>query len=213
MKTKVLVFDQSSFPLLCGRLAKIDADLRQVLRCHGMPPLWSRTPNFATLIHIILEQQVSLASAQAALRKLKEKIGRVTPRKLLELSDAEMKACYFSRQKIKYARHLAEAILSGRLNLKQLATAPDEQVRAELTQIKGIGNWTVDVYLMMALHRADCFPTGDIALMKSIKEVKGLPPHAGKEEILLLAEQWRPHRTVAAYLLWWAYIRKRNIKL
>ena len=213
MKTKVLAFDQSSFPLLCGRLAKTDADLGQVLRCHGLPPLWSRTPNFATLIHIILEQQVSLASAQAALRKLKEKIGRVTPRKLLELSDAEMKACYFSRQKIKYARHLAEAILSGRLNLKQLATAPDEQVRAELTQIKGIGNWTVDVFLMMALHRADCFPTGDIALMKSIKEVKNLPAHAGKEEILELAEQWRPCRTVAAYLLWWAYIRKRNIKL
>jgi DNA-3-methyladenine glycosylase II len=213
MKTKVLTFDHRSFPLLCRRLAKTDADLGQVLLCHGLPPLWSRPPNFATLIHIILEQQVSLVSAKAAMARLKAKIGRVTPRKLLELSDAEMKACAFSRQKIIYARHLAQAVLSGQLNFKSLAEAPDEQVRAQLTKIKGIGNWTVDVYLMMALHRADCFPTGDIALMKSIREVKNLFAHTGTEKILSIAGQWRPYRTVAAYLLWWAYIRKRNIKL
>ncbi len=168
-------------------------------------------PNFATLVHIILEQQVSLASAQAAVRRLKQKIGRITPLKVLALSDAQMKACYFSRQKTLYARHLAEAVLSGKLSFKRLATAPDEQVRAELTNIKGIGDWTVDVFLMMALHRPDCFPTGDIALMKSIREVKGLPAHTGKEEILSVAEQWRPYRTIAAYVLWWSYIRKRNM--
>lgn len=198
--------------MLCAQLARQDADLQQILHCHGLPPLWSRSPNFATLVQIILEQQVSLASAQAAVRKLKQKIGRITPRNLLELSDGQMKACYFSRQKTIYARHVAEAVLSGTLSFKRLAAAPDEQVRAELTNIKGIGDWTVDVFLMMALHRADCFPTGDIALIKSIREVKILPAHTGKEEILSLAEQWRPHRTIAAYLLWWAYIRKRNIK-
>ena len=92
-------------------------------------------------------------------------------------------------------------------------SAPDDEVRAELLKIKGVGNWTVDVFLMMALNRADCFPTGDIALMNSVREVKGLASHAGAEEILALAEQWRPFRTVAAYLLWWAYIRKRNMKI
>ena len=206
-------FNQANFSRLCAKLARQDYDLQQVLSCYGLPPLWSRKPNFATLIHIILEQQVSLASAQAAVCKLKQKIGRITPLNVLALSDAQMKACYFSRQKTLYSRHLAEAVLSGKLSFKRLATAPDEQVRAELTNIKGIGDWTVDVFLMMALHRADCFPTGDRALIKSIREVKGLRSHTCKEEILSVAEQWRPYRTIAAYLLWWSYLRKRNSKL
>jgi DNA-3-methyladenine glycosylase II len=209
---EIQTFNQANFCRLCAKLARHDADLQQILQCHGLPPLWSRSPNFATLVHIILEQQVSLASAQAAVRRLKQKIGRITPLKVLALSDAHMKACSFSRQKTIYARHLAEAVLFGRLCFKRLVTAPDEQVREELRHIKGIGDWSVDVFLMMALHRADCFPTGDIALLKSIRDVKGLPAHTRKEEILLIAEQWRPYRTIAAYLLWWAYMRKRKIK-
>jgi DNA-3-methyladenine glycosylase II len=175
--------------------------------------MWSRPATFQSLILTILEQQVSLASAYAAFKKLREKIGTVTPVKLLALSDEELRACYFSRQKIVYARELANAIQEKRLQLKKLSAAPDEHIRTELKKIKGIGDWTVDVYLMHALQRTDLFPLGDIALVNSLKEVKGLHPHVTKEEMLQIAEAWRPYRTVAAMILWHAYIIKRGIKI
>ena len=205
-------FDKNNFHSLCDILAERDNDLKNIITRYDYPPLWSRVPSFATLIHIILEQQVSLASAKAAFLKLESKIGHITPEKILELSDEEMKACYFSRQKMKYARHLAEVILNDTLNIDALQTLPDDVIRTELKKVKGIGDWTVDVFLMMVLHRNDCFATGDIALMKSIKQVKGLPPLTSKEEILLITENWKPYRTVAAFMLWHAYIKKRNLK-
>lgn len=205
-------FTKDNFYSLCDKLAKKDKHLKTVLQEHSYPPFWSRVPSFATLIHIILEQQVSLASAKAAFLKLEEKIGHITPEKLLALTDEELKACYFSRQKIKYARHLAESILNNELEIEKLNELHDEELRTALKKIKGIGDWTVDVFMMMCLHRCDCFPTGDIALIKSIKEVKALPALTSKEEILLIAEKWKPYKTVAAFILWHAYIKKRNLK-
>jgi DNA-3-methyladenine glycosylase II len=206
-------FDKDNFHSLCDVLSEKDNDLKKIIAQFGYPPLWSRVPSFATLIHIILEQQVSLASAKAAFLKLESKIGHIIPKKILQLSDEEMKACYFSRQKMNYARHLADEIVNGELNIEQLNNLPDDLVRTELKKVKGIGDWTVDVYLMMVLHRCDRFATGDIALMKSIKEVKGLSPLTSKEEILSIVENWRPYRTIAAFMLWHAYIKKRNLKL
>lgn len=204
-------FSEKDFQNLCKKLSKKDAHLQSIIDQYGYPPLWVRKPVFETLIHIILEQQVSLASAKAALTKLKEKIGTVTPKKLLLLSDAELKACYFSRQKIVYARCLAETIQNAKLSIKKLQSMPDEQVREALLTIKGIGHWTVDVFLMMVLHRTDLFPTGDIALMNSVRHIKQLPPHTTKEKILQIADAWRPYRTIAAYLFWHAYIKRKNI--
>jgi len=209
----VQTFDENNFYSLCNKLAKKDKHLNAVIKTHGYPTLWSRSPTFATLIHIILEQQVSLASAKAAFLKLQEKVGHITPEKIVQLSDEELKACYFSRQKTVYVRQLANAIVSGGLCLEELNILPDELIRTQLKKLKGIGDWTVDVYLMMALNRCDCFPTGDIALVKSIKEVKFLPIETTKEEILQIAETWRPYRTVVAYILWHAYITKRNIRI
>jgi DNA-3-methyladenine glycosylase II len=211
-KNGVHIFDETSFKQHCDILAKKDRHLKKIIVTYSYPPLWKRKHGFETLIHIILEQQVSLASAKAALNKLKEKIGVVTPQKILALSDAELKACYFSRQKIIYARCLAEAVISKQLDFKKLSVAPDEEVRTELKKIKGIGDWTVDVYLMMVLQRTDLFPLGDIALINSIKEVKSLPKLTTKEEILLIADKWKPHRTVAAFILWHNYLCKRNRK-
>jgi len=205
-------FTKDNFILLCDKLARKDKHLKKVIKQYDYPPLWSRVASFATLIHIILEQQVSLASAKAAFLKLEAKIGHITPEKIMQLSDEEMKACYFSRQKIKYAKHLATAIINNELSIEQLNDLPDESLRTELKKIKGIGDWTVDVFMMMALHRCDCFPAGDIALIKSIKEVKGLAPLTSKEEILLIADTWKPYRTIAAFILWHAYIKKRNLK-
>ena len=205
-------FNEDNFISLCDKLARKDKDLKAVIKQHGYPPLWGRVPSFATLIHIILEQQVSLASAKAAFLKLEAKIGHITPEKVLVLTDEEMKACYFSRQKIIYARHLANAIINNEFSIDKIVTLDDEALRTEMKKLKGIGDWTIDVFMMMALHRRDCFPTGDIALMKSIKEVKRLDNNTSKEEVLVIANKWKPYRTIAAFIFWHAYIKKRNIK-
>ena len=156
---------------------------------------------------------MSLASAYAAFKKLKNKIGLVTPGKILSLTDAELKTCYFSRQKIVYARELANAVQSKHIDLKKISLLPDEEVRDTLTRVKGIGHWTADVYLMHALQRTDLFPLGDIALVNSLKEVKRLSKNASREKMLAISEPWRPYRTIAAMILWHAYIKKRGIEL
>ena len=206
-------FDSSNFRKICNKLCRIDKDLDSVIRKHGHPPMWTRPATFQTLILTILEQQVSLASAYAAFKKLKERIGYATPEKILSLSDEELRACYFSRQKIVYARELAKAVQSKQLRLKKFSVAHEDEIRLELKKIKGIGDWTVDVYLMHALQRSDLFPLGDIALVNSLKEIKKLHVHTTKEDMLVIAESWRPYRTIASMILWHAYIKKRGIKL
>lgn len=208
-----LVFHESNFYLFCDKLARKDKDLKEVIDQYGYPPMWTRPATFQTLILTILEQQVSLASAYAAFKKLKERIGYVTPAKILQLTDEELRSCYFSRQKTVYARELAEAVQSRKLKLGSFPAAHEDHIRHELKKIKGVGDWTVDVYLMHALQRTDLFPLGDIALVNSLKEVKKLHPKISKEKMLAIAEPWRPYRTIAAMILWHAYIKKRNIKL
>jgi DNA-3-methyladenine glycosylase II len=209
----MLVFTAENFRSGCDLLSKRDKDLKNIIRQYGYPPMWTRPATFQTLILTILEQQVSLASAYAAFKKLKEKIGFVTPAKILLLSDAELRACYFSRQKIIYARELANAVRSKQLQLKKLSSLADEEVRHQLIKIKGIGHWTIDVFLMHALQRTDLFPLGDIALVNSLKEVKQLHKNTSKEQLIAIAEPWRPYRTIAAMILWHAYIQKRGIKI
>lgn len=207
------IFHEGNFETLCNQLAAKDKHLRSVISEFGPPPMWVRPNTFQTMILFILEQQVSLASAYAAFKKLREKIGFVTPAKILALSDAELRSCYFSRQKIIYARELATIVQSRQLSFKKMAALPDEEVRNILIQVKGIGHWTVDVYLMHALRRTDLFPLGDIALVNSLKEIKQLKPHTSKEDMLKIAAPWRPYRTIASMILWHAYIKRRNIKL
>jgi len=206
-------FNKDNFKSICDQLSKKDRDLQKIIRLHGYPPMWVRPATFQTLIIIILEQQVSLASAYAAFKKLKQKIGYITAAKIVTMTDAELKACYFSRQKIVYARELAKAVQSRQIQLKKISLGTDEEIRTELKKIKGIGDWSVDVYLMHALQRTDLFPLGDIALVNSLKETKQLHPHITKEEMIVIAEPWRPYRTIASMILWHAYIQKRGIKL
>jgi DNA-3-methyladenine glycosylase II len=206
-------FDNSNFKRICDELANKDRELNGIIQQHGYPPMWTRPASFQTLVLTILEQQVSLASAYAAFKKLKQKIGFVTPDKILALTDEELRACYFSRQKIIYAKELAKAIKKKQLSLKQLSLADELTIRNELKKIKGIGDWTADVYLMHALQRTDLFPLGDIALVNSLKEIKQLSHSITKDEMLAVAEPWRPYRTIAAMILWHAYIKKRNIRI
>lgn len=195
----------------CGLLAGRDANLRSVLNRHGTPPLWDREPGFATLVQIILEQQVSLASARACFEKLQSRLGEVSPAGVLELNDAELKAIGFSRQKSAYARHLAEAVLEGRIDLEAIASLPDAEAKAELQRLKGVGEWTSDIYLLMALLRPDVMPKGDIALHAAWHRVSGEPKPAA-DEFLAIAERWRPFRSVAARLLWHYYLSEKKGK-
>ncbi len=206
-------FDADNFKKLCDQLAKRDVDLKRIIQEHGHPNMWVRPNSFQTLILTILEQQVSLAAAYAAFNRLRARIGLVTPEKLAALTDDELRACYFTRQKIVYARELTEAVLSKRIRLRALHHQPDEIVREQLIQLKGIGNWTIDVYLMHALRRTDLFPLGDIALVNSMKRNKGLSDNISKEEMLRIAEDWRPNRTIAAMILWHDYMNRRKVKV
>lgn len=207
----MLQFDKENFRPLCDALAAKDEHLQAVLSDYGYPPMWTRPNTFETLVLTILEQQVSLASAYAAYKKLKEKLPKMTAGAVLQLSDEGLKSCYFSRQKIVYVRELANALLSKKINLKRLAKEKDEIVRKELKALKGIGDWTVDIYLLHALQRTDVFPIGDLALVKAIKMIRG--KQLTKEEVLDIGEAWRPYRSIATMILWHYYIREKNIKI
>jgi len=205
----VTVFTPQNFHQLCNQLAAHDASFSTIISVSGYPPFWGRPNTFESLVHIILEQQVSVASALSALQKLKEKIGVVSAENLMLLNDEELKSCYFSRQKTVYARDLARNILNGNLVLEEMETLPDEEIRQKLTSIKGIGNWTTDVYLMFILHRTDIFPVGDLAAVNSLKKIKNLPKETTKERLLQLTEAWKPFRTIATMLLWHEYLSRR----
>lgn len=209
----MITFSENNFHQICDQLAEKDTSLKAIIAQYGYPPMWNRPNTFESLIHIILEQQVSLASALAALNKLKERLTRLSPKSLLTLSDEELKACYFSRQKTIYARELAQAIQNKKISLRRFEQMEDEEIRTQLVAIKGIGNWTVDIYLMFVLQRADIFPPGDLAAVNALKQIKKLDKESGKENLLKITAKWSPYRTVATMILWHYYLSVRKKKL
>jgi DNA-3-methyladenine glycosylase II len=183
-----------------------DPVLGRIVSEFGPPPLWGRRPGFPSLVRIILEQQVSLASAKAAFDRLAVAAAPLTPESFLLLDDAALKKIGFSRQKTAYGRHLALALRSGVLDLNRLRKMEDASVREELMKVKGIGAWTADIYLLMVLRRPDAWPSGDLALAVAARRALGLgfvPSPAQLEEI---GERWRPWRAVAARILWHLYL-------
>lgn len=206
MTDEILTFNTSNFHERCDFLANCDQDLKSIIENHDYPPMWNRENTFETLVHIILEQQVSLASALAALHKLKEKITEITPENILSLTDAEMRECYVSRQKNTYIKGLANSILEGKINLEKFQKMSDEKIRETLISLKGIGNWTIDIYLMLALQRTDVFPIGDLAAVNALKKIKRLPPKIAREEIITISKEWKPLRSVATMVLWHYYL-------
>lgn len=191
-----------------AELTKIDADLDRIVDEYGIPPLWDREPGFATLVHIILEQQVSLASALAAFRKLQAAIGLITAENFLTLDSTELKRIGFSRQKSDYCRNLADMVVRGELKIDELTRMSDEDVRATLITVRGIGHWTIDIYLLMALSRKDIWPNGDLALINALKGVKGLAGNPDQQEIEKITDAWRPWRSIAARILWHYYLSR-----
>lgn len=194
-------------PTHIKKLLATDKLFSRIYHTYGEPPNWSRPAGFISLSKIILEQQVSLASASAHFAKLQNYIGEFTPHNILHLSDVEMRTCQISRQKSTYLRALSAAIINKEINLKKLHLLTEPEIRKQLTAIKGIGHWTTDVYLMFCMQAKDIFPIGDVALVNTVKE---LTTAKTKEDILQLAENWKPFRSLAAYFLWHYYLKKRN---
>jgi len=190
-------------------LIKKDKIIADIYRKNQSPPNWTRPQGFVTLSRIILEQQVSLASANAHFLKLNTYVKDFTPSAIVNLSDDEMRSCQISRQKSSYLKTLSSAIIDNSLDLEKISIKSEEEIRRELTNIKGIGNWTVDVYLMFCLQAKNILPIGDIALFNTIKE---LTPANTKEEMISFAERWKPLRSLATYFLWHHYLENRKKK-
>jgi DNA-3-methyladenine glycosylase II len=188
------------------KLLKADKVFGTIHELYGSPPNWNRPQGFSTLAKIILEQQVSLQSANAHFNKLYDYLPTFTPEELLKLSDDEMRKCQISKQKSRYLKELSKAILDGKIDLNKLPELPVPDVRTQLKSIKGIGDWTTDIYLMFCLQAKDVFPIGDIAVVKTIKELTGV---VSKKEIIGHSEKWKPYRSLATYYLWHYYLSKR----
>jgi len=207
---KIKTLNVRSLRAACRELSARDPHLAMIFEKYGAPPLWDRAEGFPTLVHIILEQQVSLASAKACFDKLCFRLGDPTPGALLALTDNELRSDGFSRQKTAYARYLAEAILEKRIDLDGLRSLPDAEVKAELRKLKGIGHWTSDIYLLMAMLRPDIMPKGDLALHAAWQKLTGAATRPTSEEFVAMAGKWSPYRSVAARLLWHFYLSERR---
>ena len=192
-------------------LASRDNDLARLLVADGVPPLWERIPCFSTLIHIILEQQVSLASARAIYNRLIDNLVPFTPDRFLEMGSSYLRSLGVTRQKAAYCINVAKAILRGRLDLKAVSKMDDLAAAETLTQIKGIGPWTANIYLLMALRRPDVWPSGDMALANTVRKIKKLNEYPSPSTLSKVAETWHPFRSVAARMLWHHYLSDKNV--
>ncbi len=206
MTPNPVALDAATLAAAVRELAAIDPDLAGIAERHGPPPLWAREPGFETLVRIILEQQVSLASAEAARQRLVAVAGAIEPSSIVKAGEEALRAAGLTRQKARYLVGLAGDVLDGRLDLDAVAGADDDDARARLTSALGIGRWTADIYLLMALGRPDIWPTGDLALAGAMRRAKGLERLPTNMEQEVVAEAWRPWRAVAARLLWHAYL-------
>jgi DNA-3-methyladenine glycosylase II len=202
---------QKTLALAARELASRDQLLANIHASYGDPPLWQRASGFRTLVHIILEQQVSLSSAKSMLLRLETAIQPFTPERFLELGDEYVRRLGMTRQKAAYVLHLSDELVSGRLKLRGLSRLSDDQVLVRLTGIKGIGAWSANIYLLMAMRRADIWPAGDLALAVALQELKNLKRKPSPEELEQIAESWRPYRAVAARMLWQYYLGRKSV--
>jgi DNA-3-methyladenine glycosylase II len=192
------------------RLARAEPRFAHIVKRHGAPPLWSREPGFETLLRLMLEQQVSLAQARAMYARIARTTGRVTSANVARLGEAGLRALGVTRQKSAYLAALAIQCERRALDLDALATLPDRDAGAALDALRGVGPWTAQCYLLFALRRSDVFPAADLALMESVRELWKLRARPSPEALARRARAWRPHRAVAARLLWHHYLSERG---
>jgi DNA-3-methyladenine glycosylase II len=193
-------------------LARRDPDFAALYRRNGLPPMWARRPGFPTLVHIVLEQQVSIVAARTLFRRVSAALGGMTPERVLERGVPGLHGLGVTRQKASYCHALAAAVLDGSLSLAGIARAEDAAGRDALLALRGIGPWSADIYYLMALRRPDVWPVGDLALAIALQDVKRLRrrPDAGRQQAISAA--WAPWRSVAARLLWHHYLTTRRMR-
>ena len=206
----MLTVDERNNAELCEAVVALDDRFSVVLTSYGPAPLSTRPQGFATLVQLILEQQVSVSSGRATVERLETYAGGLKPELLLNIDDETARGLGISRQKAGYIRGLAADVLAERLNVDALATLPDEDVCEQLTRVKGIGTWTARTYLLVALSRADAWPHGDVALHAAMQAVLGLEVRPTSDEATEIADAWKPYRAVAARMLWHHYTSSRK---
>src|SRR5437016_13452629 len=189
-------------------LATRDRHLASIYRAHGAPPMWGRRAGFSTLLRIVLEQQVSLVSARSMFERLKSNIEPFTPERFIESGEAFLRSLGVTRQKAHYCIQVAEAFAEGRLN--GISSMSDDDAHAALLNIKGVGPWTANIYLLMALRRPDIWPDGDVALATAVSRIRKMSTRLSFIELAQIAEAWRPYRSVAARMLWQYYLAERS---
>ena len=198
--------NKKSLTIAAESVALMDRDFARILAQLGPPPLWEREQGFITLVRIILEQQVSLASADAMFQRLKKNIKPLTPETVIAAGEPFLRSFGVTRQKAAYFINLAQAIQSGGLDLEALWRLSDEIAIKQLMSVKGIGQWTAKIYLLMVLRRPDVWPVGDVALATAFKNLKGRLERPTQPELSEIALAWRPHRATAARMLWHYYL-------
>ena len=201
---------RSTLALGARALSRHDPDLAALLRRQGLPPMWARRPGFATLIHIVLEQQVSIAAARTLFLRLRQHLGEMSPRAVADCGATGLRRFGLTRQKASYCQDLAIAVDRGQLDLRGIARVPDTAGRESLLAMRGLGPWTVDIYYLMALRRPDVWPTGDLALAEALRHVKRLTRRPDTSEQQAISAGWAPWRSVAARLLWHYYLNTRR---
>ncbi|MEN9875698.1 MAG: DNA-3-methyladenine glycosylase [Bacteroidota bacterium] len=188
-------------------LSQKDEVLKTIIADFGLPIIQKREEGFASMCHIILEQQVSIASAKAAYEKLVNLVGKVDPFTIYNATDEAVRTCGISRQKTLYLKDLAQRVISKELDFSSLPMKSEQQIRNELIQIKGVGNWSIDVYLMFCMQSQDIIPLRDIAIKNTLIELYNCQ---SDEEMLAISSNWKPFRTVASFIIWHYYLKKRG---
>lgn len=183
---------------------------RALIALTGLPPLRRREAGFAELVAIIVGQQLSVESARAILARMHALLGPLTPERIRLATDDELRLTGLMRPKQRAIRALAEAIVTGALDLAALEQASPEEVHTRLTAIHGIGPWTADIYLLFSLGHGDGFAAGDLAIQEAARHAFGLPARPDAKALAALAENWRPWRGTAARLLWAYYALIKN---
>jgi DNA-3-methyladenine glycosylase II len=202
--------DEPALARAVRRLARAEPRFAHIVKRHGPPPLWPREPGFETLVLLMLEQQVSLAQARAMYGRIANATGTLTPANIARLGESGLRALGVTRQKSAYLAALADQVERKGLDLDALATLPDVDADAALDALHGVGPWTAQCYLLFALRRADVFPAADLALMEAVRELWKLRERPSPEALARRARAWRPHRAVAARLLWHHYLSQRG---
>lgn len=187
--------------------AESNSVFNDIIQQYGVPTVTVRRFGFVSMVHLILEQQVSIASAQACMDKLALHLGEITPQNILKTTDEDLKKCGISRQKANYIKNLSEKTISNEFSFESLEKLPEEEVYQNLISLKGVGRWTAEVFMLFCMQKTNVFPVGDIAIQHTMRELFNCQTI---EEMEIFSEIWKPNKSLATFLLWHHYLGKRN---